>query len=206
MKPSELKYITQEIIDKGGFNVTSPEMFEEARQYNSDVVVNAAKRTRVHTVTGLWLVLQYGFVIIFVCMKLFMLNMADLSNIAGGFFSQVSTYAMLIGGAIGVIAFFILFSYFVILRDNREPRIMAVTSLPLVAAGLTFVIFPLVNFLIGMLYTKTENKLSEEAGYPAFVRLNVTTIESEADSIQNLTYESIKERAKRKLPGNDEFL
>ena len=26
MKPSELKYITQEIIDKGGINVTSPEI------------------------------------------------------------------------------------------------------------------------------------------------------------------------------------
>ena len=32
MKPSELKYITQEIIDKGGINVSSPEMSDEARR------------------------------------------------------------------------------------------------------------------------------------------------------------------------------
>ena len=54
---------------------------------------------------------------------------------------------------------------------------------------------------------KTDEKLSEEAGYPAFVRLNVTTIESDAESIHDLTYDSIKERAKRLRPDdNDQFL
>ena len=47
MKPSELTYITQDIIDKGGINVTSPEMMDEVRHYNMDAVTNNAKRKRV---------------------------------------------------------------------------------------------------------------------------------------------------------------
>ena len=34
----QYKYITQETIDSGGKNITSPEMFAEARQYNIEAV------------------------------------------------------------------------------------------------------------------------------------------------------------------------
>ena len=70
MKPSELKYITQEIIDKGGINVSSPEMLEEARRYNMDAVKNAALRHRLNTIVGIVIILQIPVLLASVCLKL----------------------------------------------------------------------------------------------------------------------------------------
>ena len=198
MKPSELKYITPEIIEKGGINVTSPEMLDEARRYNMDAVVNGAKRNRVKTTIGIWLIAQY--IILFFNMVGFL----TLDTL--GAYGDYLTYARLAGYFIGLLAYLILYTYHIIIKGVREPKYMVLFSAPLLVTTCTGILIVIVNTLLGILHEKTDEKLSQEAGFPAFARLNITTVESTAKSIQDLTYDSIKERAKKIRHDEGDFL
>jgi hypothetical protein len=210
MKPSELKYITQDIIDKGGINVSSPEMLDEARRYNMDVVKNAASRHRLNTIVGIVIILQIPVLLASVCLKLTTMTLADFSNFSfktGTVLGPITTYARIGALVIGLLAYLGLFIYYIIWKGQRDSKMMFLCSFPLMATTILGVGIAIINVILGMVYEKTDEKLSEEAGYPAFVRLNVTTIESDAESIHDLTYDSIKERAKRLRPDdNDQFL
>ena len=60
-----------------------------------------------------------------------------------------------------------------------------------------FLGIPALNLLVGWLHQKTENELKNKSGYPAFSRLAVTTSQSDSDSISNITFDSIREKARR---------
>ena len=59
----EYKYITKEILEKGNVNITSPEMFEEARRYNIEAVRNYKKRYLLKIAFGLWIAAQVIYVL-----------------------------------------------------------------------------------------------------------------------------------------------
>ena len=61
------------------------------------------------------------------------------------------------------------------------------------------------NFLVGWLHEKTEDQLREKCGYPKFSRLIVTTAYSDSDVIQELTFDSIRDKARREHPDDDEL-
>lgn len=62
------------------------------------------------------------------------------------------------------------------------------------------------NFAAGWYYQKTEDELSKELGYPSFQRLNVTTVNTNADNLSELTYDSIREKINRDHPHDGTFL
>ncbi len=64
------KYITQDVIDAGGINVTSAEMFAEAREYNIEAVRNYNKKRRNHWLIALWSVGQFAVAIAIAVMVL----------------------------------------------------------------------------------------------------------------------------------------
>lgn len=207
MKPSELKYITQEIIDKGGINVTSPEMLDEARRYNMDAVKNAATRHRLNTLMGLLIFLQIPVLLASVCLKLTTMTLADFSNFSfktGTVLGPITTYARLGAFIIGLLAYLGLFIYYIIWKGQRGSKMMFLCSFPAMATTLLGVGIAIINVIVAIINEKYDEKLSQEAGYPGFVRLNVTTIESDASSVHDLTYDSIKERAKRLRPRDDD--
>ena len=208
MKPSELVYITQDIIDKGGINVTSPEMMDEARHYNMDAVTNAATKRRTDVITGIWYVLTMPFAVLMLCMRLMGQTIADFSMSRIGEFGAITTWAMLGAMILGIAAYLGLVGYYIIFRFQREPKLVFLCSVPLILALFSFVGIGIIviNVIMSLWYTKTDEKLSQEAGYPAFVRLQVTTMESEAKSIHDMTYESIKERTKHLRANDEEFL
>lgn len=212
MKPSELNYITQDIIDKGTFNVTSPEMMDEARHYNMDAVTNAAKKRRVDVITGIWFIVHLPLPLIWVCIMLAQRTLADMSAYAAGDFGRIMTYAAIAAMFLGLVAYYGLMGYYIIFRFQRDPKLVLLCSLPILITMLVVFMLPAgilivaVNVIMAWWYTKTDEQLSQEAGYPAFVRLNVTTVESDAHSVLDLTYESIKERTKHRRSEGDEFL
>ena len=55
----EYRYINQETIDSGGRNITSPEMFEEARKYNAEAVKNQNRREKARKLFNAWIVVQF---------------------------------------------------------------------------------------------------------------------------------------------------
>ena len=208
MKPSELKYITQEIIDKGGINVASPEMSDEARRYNMDAVTNNAVKRRTDVITGIWYVLSLPFAALQVCMMLMGRTLQDWGFYGAGEFQNIMTYAMIGAVLLGIIAYIGLMSYYVVFRFQRDPKLVLLCSLPLLLAlfsrGGLFIVA--INMIMAFWYTKTDEKLSTEAGYPAFVRLAVTTMNSDEDNIQNVTYDGIRERTKHLRADDEEFL
>ena len=207
MKPSELNFITHDIIDKGTFNVTSPEMMDEARRYNMDMVTNAAIKRRTDVVTGIWFVVHLPLPFLWVCFMLANRTLSDMGAYGAGDFGQIMTYAAIGAVMLGLVAYYGLMGYYIIFRFQRDPKLVLLCSLPVLLA-----MFPLgflivgINVIMAWWYTKTDEKLSKEAGYPAFVRLTVTTVESDSKSILNLTYDSIKARTKHWRSDDEEFL
>lgn len=207
MKPSELNFITHDIIDKGTFNVTSPEMMDEARRYNMDMVTNAAIKRRTDVVTGIWFVVHLPLPFLWVCFMLASRTLSDMGAYGAGDFGQIMTYAAIGAVMLGLVAYYGLMGYYIIFRFQRDPKLVLLCSLPVLLA-----MFPLgflivgINVIMAWWYTKTDEKLSKEAGYPAFVRLIVTTVESDSKSILNLTYDSIKARTKHWRSDDEEFL
>ncbi|MBP5362163.1 MAG: hypothetical protein J6Y71_03930 [Ruminococcus sp.] len=207
MKPSELNFITHDIIDKGTFNVTSPEMMDEARRYNMDMVTNAAIKRRTDVVTGIWFVAHLPLPFLWVCFMLANRTLSDMGAYGAGDFGQIMTYAAIGAVMLGLVAYYGLMGYYIIFRFQRDPKLVLLCSLPVLLA-----MFPLgflivgINVIMAWWYTKTDEKLSKEAGYPAFVRLIVTTVESDSKSILNLTYDSIKARTKHWRSDDEEFL
>jgi hypothetical protein len=204
MKPSELEYITPEIIGKGGINVSSPEMLDEARRYNMDAVTNAAKRKRMVIATGAWLILQIPLLIAHICMFLVLETFTDNNAFRAGDFGAIMTYARIGALFLGLFAYLGLFGYYIIFRFQRDPKIMFLCSLPAMMTTWMGILIAIVNVAVAYIYEFREKKFSEEAGYPAFARLQVTTLNSDEDNIQKVTYDSIRERTKHLRADDDE--
>lgn len=194
------KYITQETIDSGGKNIKSPEEFAEARVYNIEAVKNYNRRKKVHTAFGIWIIVQY--------VVLFFMVFAMLSGM-GYVDKELSTktlYFRLAIGIIGYFAYLILVTWFVFIKHCRERLVLALVSMPAVLISPVFALFPVGNFAAGWYCQKTEDELSKELGYPSFQRLNVTTVNTNADNLSELTYDSIREKINRDHPHDGTFL
>ena len=194
------KYITQETIDSGGKNIKSPEEFAEARVYNIEAVKNYNRRKKVHAAFGIWIIVQY--------VVLFFMVFAMLSGM-GHVDKELSTktlYFRLAIGIIGYFAYLILVTWFVFIKHCRERLVLALVSMPAVLISPVFALFPVGNFAAGWYYQKTEDELSKELGYPSFQRLNVIAVNSDADNLSELTYDSIREKINRDHPHDGTFL
>ncbi|WP_024861390.1 hypothetical protein [Ruminococcus flavefaciens] len=195
------RYIDQSTIDSGGKNITSPEAFAEARTYNMEAVKNYSRRHRTHAIFNVWIIAQY--VILFFMVFLY------LASLEGVHMPDVSTKAFnwrFAIGAVGYFAYLILVTWFAFVKHSRDKFTLALVSMPAVLISLVFVIFPVGNFLACIYYNVVEEELSKELGYPSFPRLNVTTINSSADNIANMTYDSIREKINRDHPHDGTFL
>lgn len=196
----EYRYITQETIDSGGRNITSPEMFEEARKYNTEAVKNQNRRARARRWFNAWIVVQFFLLFFSVTGKLSRTTMEQYST------HEYTPDWQVWLGVLGLVAYIGLIVWFVFLKHNRNCFILALISLPVLAVSLGTFYIPIGNFIMGWYYSYVEDQLSKELGYPSFPRLNVTTVNSDADSITNLTYDSIREKANRDHPHDGTFL
>ncbi|MCR5599483.1 MAG: hypothetical protein K6G33_01880 [Ruminococcus sp.] len=188
------KYIDQETIDSGGKNITTPEMFAEARVYNIEAMKNGVKRRRVHALFNIWIIVQYVLLI-----HLFLgLIMTKSNDIVPGWRIALA--------AVGFVGYTLLVTYFVYLKDCRERYVLCLVSLPAFLVSFVFLIFPVANFGMAWYYSNEENKLSKELGYPSFPRLNITTVNSSAGDLSKLTYDSIREKINQDHPHDGTFL
>lgn len=191
------KYITQATIDSGGKNIKSPEEFQEARIYNMEAVKNYNKRHKVHAVFNVWIIVQY--VLLFWKFTIVLLGMTATSS------AGLTNWRIALG-AIGLISYLGLVTYFVFIRGCRDKFILGLVSMPVALVSLVFLTFPLGNFTAALYYSHVENELSKELGYPSFPRLNVTTFNTDADNLSELTYDSIREKINRDHPHDGTFL
>lgn len=191
------KYIDQKTIDSGGRNITSSEEFAEVRIYNMEAVRNYSRLRKAHAVFSVWIIAQYVY--LFFKLAFFLSGMANKSG------SEVPYWRIALA-AIGIFSYLGLVTYFVFIRGCREKNILGLISMPVALVSLTFLTIPLGNFVAAMYYTHVEDELSKELGYPSFPRINVTTLNTDADSISELTYDSIREKINRDHPNDGTFL
>lgn len=183
------RYITQDIIDAGSVNITSPAMYEEAREYNIDAHRNYVRRSRIHIAMGIWFIAQNVliFLMLFILIGNISIKQADTGT--------STSSAMIWLGVAGLIAYVVFYGYFVVIRKKRTPLMMVACSAPMMIAHPALGILVLANGVIGYLYNKTEKDLETKTGYPDFTQLAITTIDSEANTVEELTFENIRERA-----------
>lgn len=194
------KYITQETIDSGGKNIKSPEEFAEARTYNMEAVKNYKKLYTTHAIFNIWIIVQYVILFFMVFMLLSGLGYVDKS---------ISTKELnwrFAIGVIGYIAYLILVTWFVFIKHCRDKFTLALVSLPAIMISPVFALFPLGNFIACIYYNGVEAELSKELGYPSFPRLNVTTMNTNAENVADMTYDSIREKINRDHPHDGTFL
>jgi len=191
------KYITQATIDSGGKNIRSPEEFAEARVYNMEAVKNYSRRSKAHAIFNVWIIVQY--VLLFWKFTIVLLGMTATSS------AGLTNWRIALG-AIGLISYLGLVTYFVFIRGCRDKFILGLVSMPVALVSLVFLTFPLGNFTAALYYSHVENELSKELGYPSFPRLNVTTFNTDADNLSELTYDSIREKINRDHPHDGTFL
>lgn len=183
------RFITQDIIDAGSINITSPEMYSEAREYNIDAGRNYIRRRNNHLAMAIWFGVQPLLVIFAVVL---LTGITQLDQVHTG---RTTSNARIIVAVVGFISWLLIYGYFVVLRKQRSGLMMFLTSLPLLLVHWSFAVICIANFVIGKWYTGWEKKLSERAGYPGFTQLSITTIDSEANTVEELTFENIRERA-----------
>lgn len=196
----EYRYITQEVIDSGGRNISSPEMFEEARQYNIEAADNYNRRHRAHALFNIWMVVQFVYYVFKVLRVLSDTTMKQFGD--GSYTPDILVW-------LGVLAFFGyigLMIWFAYIKHCRNRFIIALISLVVIAVSWRLWLIPVGNFFMTWYYEYVEADLSKKLGYPSFTQLNITTFNSYADSVENLTFDSIREKANRDHPHNGEFL
>ena len=196
----EYKYITQEIIEKGNVNITSPEMFEEARRYNIEAVKNYRKRYLIKIAFGLWIAAQVIYVLFCV------VNSIDMQNSYDAATRTSMPVWRIVLAVLGVIAYMGLMFWFAFHNGSRDKKTLCLASLPVIAFSLYFAGIPFGNYIVGYLYERSEDYFSKKLGYPSFQRIVTNSVLSSSDSISDLTYDSIREKNRRDHPDNGDFL
>lgn len=196
----DYKYLTQDIIESGGRNITSPEVFAEARVYNIEAVKNYKKRRDTRLIFDIWIIVQY-FLVVFITYSFVQRLQGDQVN------SGTSTPGWrIVLGFIGFFAYLGLITYYMVIKSCRDKLMLGIMSLPIIAVTWGYAFFPAANFVAGWLYTKVDSKLSKELGYPAFPRLNLIVLNSDVEKVSDLTFDSIREKANRDHPHDGGFL
>ena len=184
----QYKYLTRELIEKGNVNITSPEMFEEARRYNIEAVRNYKKRYLIKIAFGLWIAAQVIYVLFCAFNSIEMQVSYDRATD-----TKVPVWRAALA-AFGVLAYFGLMFWFAFHHGSRDKKVLFLASLPVIAFSLYFVGIPLGNYVIAYLYERSEDYFSKQLGYPSFPRIVTNAVFSSTDNLKDLSYDSIREK------------
>ena len=196
----EYKYITKEILEKGNVNITSPEMFEEARRYNIEAVRNYKKRYLIKIAFGLWIAAQVIYVLFCAFSSMDMQTEYNTATKTG-----TPGWRIALGTA-GVLGYLGLMFWYAFHNGSRDKKVLFLASLPVIAFSLYFAGIPLGNYVIGYLYERSEEHFSKQLGYPSFSRIVTNAVFSSTDNLRDLSYDSIREKAQRDHPDRGDFL
>lgn len=196
----DYKHLTQEHIDSGGRNITSPEVYAEARIYNIEAVKNYKMSRRIRILFDTWIIVQYLLVFF---ITYFFVQDIHTEEINTGTSTPGWRIAL---GVVGLFGYYGLITYYMVIRECRNKVMLGVVSLPIMALTWGMAFFPIANYLAAWYYEKMDGRLARELGYPSFPRLSLTILNSDVERISDLTYDSIREKARRDHPHDETFL
>ncbi|NLT09727.1 MAG: hypothetical protein GXY08_09515 [Ruminococcus sp.] len=172
MKPSELKYITQDNIDEAHINITSADMFSEVSDFNTHMLRMQRKRASFLRDYGFMLILN----IILTPAGFLGLNKHNSLIYRFGGERMMPCFLM-------VLAFAAVFGYFIMYRKSYEWTVGAlITGVILIPVNYIFVINTAANGVILHLMQKIDSSIKDEAGYPHFAQLKTSYIRDEENA------------------------
>ena len=170
MKLADLRYITQENIDEAHINITSAEMYAEAREFNIHML-------RMRRKQWLFLADYWGmFILNFISVPIVaLLSMASESTML------ISMNAPWWSAFLFPPVFWALYAWFIFYRRVYDWRASLIFSMVMIPAGYAFFITVIGNAVITKIISKLDTELKDEVCYPEFVELRLTFIRPEQE-------------------------
>ncbi len=182
MKIEDLKFITPLDINEAHLNITSAEMYEEAKNFNRHMYLMRCKR---------WKFLRdfWGITILNVLM------------IAIGAVSATSSYTSLLffltggrgpwgmatgGNVVVTLAplalYTVMYVYFILIRRFYNWKMILPMSLVIVPVNYCFIVLMIFNVWLVIAMNKVDSEIKGEVGYPHFVELTLSYIRDEENA------------------------
>ena len=175
MDLSDLRYITQDNIDEAHINITSPDMYAEAREYNIHML--RMRRKKFILLCDFW-----GMFL----MNLLLMPVILLYSLELPFTLLMSAGAPLWLHFVLPIVFWLLYAYFIFFRKMLDWRVTLLISALMIPAGILFAVTAGVNTFITWYMRKTKTQIENDVGYPEFTELRTTYIREETEKQQSL--------------------
>lgn len=179
MTLSDLKYITPIDIQNAYLNITSSDMYAEAKKFNKHMYDMQRKRWRF--LRDFWSM---------ILLNVFMLALGAATS-ASSYTSLLfratggrGPFGMAVGGNMLVTVapaavYTVLFVWLILIRRTYDWRLILAMSAVLVPVNYAFIALAIANVILIRLMDRTDNEIKDEIGYPHFVELTLSYIRDE---------------------------
>ncbi|MBP5362162.1 MAG: hypothetical protein J6Y71_03925 [Ruminococcus sp.] len=182
MTIQDLKYITPLDIQAAYLNITSSEMYAEAKEFNKHMYDMQRKRWRF--LRDFWLVVALNVIIFGICLPTALSDTTSFIFKATGGSGPVG---MATGGNIPLtylpaLIYLAAFLYFIVIKKIYNWRLMLVISLIPLPTHYAFLILAIFNVILVKKMNDVDNEIKDEVGYPHFVQLVLSYIRDEENA------------------------
>lgn len=182
MTIQDLKYITPLDIQAAHLNVTSSEMYAEAKDFNKHMYAMQKKRWRF--LRDYWVMAVFNVIMLALGVLTAMSSYTSLLfSVSGG----RGPVGLATGGNMWVTLFpvpiyIILFVWLIMLRKIYDSRLVLLISVILFPVNYAFIMLAIMNVILIGAMNKVDNEIKDEVGYPHFVELTLSYIRDEENA------------------------
>ena len=184
MTIQDLKYITPLDIQAAHLNVTSAEMYDEAKKFNKHMYDMQRKRRRF--LRDMWGILILNVVILALALPTATSDTTSLLFRATGGRGPVG---MATGGnltltCLPAVIYAAAFIYFILIKKLYNWKLMLILSLIPIPTHYAFIVLAIGNTILVKKMNDVDNEIKDEVGYPGFAELHLSYIRDE-DSLED---------------------
>ena len=168
----KFRYIDQDVIDAGYLNITSPDMFDELREYN--ILMQDMRMLKLRFYLEYFMMVLLNLVVI--PLGVFMMTLP--SGLSAAWIKgpmrklaehdSISAFALT---GVLVLAYLFCFVFFVVHKKDYSPKKCLLYSLFLIPVNLIYIILYICNFILMLLFDDIDKRMKNELGYPHFIRI-----------------------------------
>lgn len=182
MTVNDLKYITPIDIQAAYLNITSAEMYAEAKDFNMHM--HDMQRKRYRFLRDFWGVVMFNVLMMLLCISTALSSYTSLIFRATGGRGPVG---LATGGNptltyLPAAIYAVAFIYFILIKKIYNWRMMLIISLLPIPTHYAFIVLAIANVILSKKMFDIDNEIKEEVGYPHFVELTLSYLRDEEDA------------------------
>lgn len=182
MKIEDLKYITPLDIQAAHLNITSAEMYEEAKNFNQFMYDMQRKRWRF--LRDYWAMIMLNILMLIIGCATSLSSYTSLLFLATG---GRGPLGMAVGGNMYVtlapaVIYVILFVWLIMLKKIYNWRLAVVMTAILIPVNYCFAALTIANAILFRVMYRTDEEIKDEPGYPGFAELTLSFIRDEENA------------------------